>query len=242
MSGPKDDRSSDGPEPRIEDSALGAAGPPTIGGASATDAPATDAPATHAPATHAASPGDHPTLRAAEAAVRRWVERLVVAHDLCPFAASPLRAGAVRFVATDARDLPGLLTALQAELQRLLDTPPADLATTLLVVPHILADFEDYLDALDLVELALEDADLADDLQVASFHPDYRFEDTDDEVTAYTNRTPHPVFHLLRTAEVAHAIDTHPDVEGIPDRNVAHMRSLGLDAARRLLASCVDGD
>ncbi len=164
-----------------------------------------------------------------DVAVRRWVEQFVVALGLCPFAAPVMST--LRVVATDATSLEHLLRAFQGELNRLVNAAPKALPTTLLVVPGpLLADFEDYLDALALLEAALADAGVEGEIQVASFHPDYRFADADpDDVAHYTNRAPHPTFHLIREADISAAVERHPDPDGIPARNVDLLRSLGLD-------------
>ena len=62
-----------------------------------------------------------------------------------------------------------------------------------------LEDFGDYLDVLEDAQAALEKARLDDMLQLASFHPDYCFEgQEDDDPANYTNRSPYPMFHLIR--------------------------------------------
>lgn len=181
------------------------------------------------------------TERSPADAVRHWVETVVLPLNLCPFAKPVVRAGGVRYVESAAGDLEGLLIDLQAALTELLSAPIEEPATTLLVVPGFLSDFEDYLDTLALIEQGLAEAGLEGEIQVASFHPDYRFADTDDEVTAYTNRTPYPVFHLLREADLEAAIAEHPDVEDVPAQNIARVRALGIGAMRALLARCLRG-
>ena len=75
--------------------------------------------------------------------------------------------------------------------------------------------------------------------QVASFHPHYQFADTQfDDVENYTNRSPFPMLHLLREDSLEKAIDSHPDVDGIPERNVALMQELGRDRILALLEKC----
>lgn len=174
-----------------------------------------------------------------EAAVRRWVERVVVGEGLCPFARPVLKS--MRVAVSDATDLEQLFIDLSAELQRLLDTPAGVLPTTILALPRVLGDFEDYLDALDVAVTLLADAGLDGEIQIASFHPDYRFADApaDDPANA-TNRSPVPLFHLLREEDVAHAVDGHPDPDAIPERNQAHFRRLGVEGVRTLLARCAD--
>lgn len=170
-----------------------------------------------------------------EARTRRWIEQVVVGLSLCPFARPVLPT--LRIAVTPARDLEALLGALAAELGRLVGSDPTALPTTVLVVPEALADFDDYLDALAVVEAALEDAGLEGEIQVASFHPRYRFEGAPaDDPANYSNRSPYPMFHLLREADVGAAVDAHPDPEGIPARNIERLRAMGVEAIRALTA------
>lgn len=170
-------------------------------------------------------------------ATRRWVQGVVIGHGLCPFA-RPV-AARLRYAISRAGDLEALLVDLAAELTHLLQTPPATLPTSLLIVPGLLADFDDYLDALALIEAAVEHAGLAGVIQVASFHPDYRFADAPaDDPAHYSNRSPWPMFHLLREDDVTHAVASHPDPEGIPQRNIAHLRALGGPRLAAELAAC----
>lgn len=164
---------------------------------------------------------------AIQAEVRRWLERVVVGLNLCPFAGRPLREERVRIVVSNATDEVALLTDLQLELARLDDTPARELETTLIAIPSMLADFADYNDFLDRVDELLQEFEWEGEYQVASFHPHYRFADTEaDDVENLTNRSPVPLLHLLREASVEAAVDAHPDAEGIPDANIARMRAL----------------
>jgi hypothetical protein len=172
-----------------------------------------------------------------EEATRRWVERVVIGENLCPFARAVVPR--MRVAVSAAESLEDLLGDVAAELQRLIDTAPPALSTTLIVTPAMLARFGDYLEALAVIERAITDAGLSGELQVASFHPRYRFADaTSDDPANYTNRSPYPMFHLLREAEVSRAVDAHPDPDGIPARNVERMRALGEAGVRALLAGC----
>ena len=63
--------------------------------------------------------------------------------------------------------------------------------------------------------------------QVATFHPDYRFADTEpDEIGNYTNRSPWPLLHLLREDRVEAALASWPNPEAIPKRNIQVLRAL----------------
>ena len=169
-------------------------------------------------------------------ATRRWLERAVIGLNLCPFAKAVHAKGQVRFVASAARDADALLEDLLAEMQRLRDTDPADIDTTLLIHPHVLGDFDEYNAFLDVADAALESLDLDGVLQVASFHPDYRFAGTEaGDASNCTNRSPYPILHLLREDSVSRAVDAFPDPDAIIERNIATMEQLGSEGYRKLL-------
>lgn len=178
-----------------------------------------------------------PSTEAVRRAVRRWVEEIVVGEGLCPFARPVLHR--MRITVSEATALEPLLTDLGRELERLVETPSGLLPTTLVAAPRMLDDFEDYLDALEIAQALLSGAGLDGVIQLASFHPDYRFADApaDDPANA-TNRSPVPLFHLLREDDVQAALETYPDPEAIPERNQRRFRALGHEAIRALLAGC----
>ena len=173
---------------------------------------------------------------AIEADVRRWLERAVIGLNLCPFAKAVYVKQQVRFVLSDAELEDDLLEELAEELLRLRDTPADEIDTTLLVHPRVLADFLEYNDFLDRVDALVEALDLDGVLQVASFHPQYRFADTDtDDPGNGTNRSPYPTLHLLREDSLDRAVAAYPDPDAIVQRNLATMEALGLDGLQRLL-------
>ena len=172
---------------------------------------------------------------------RAWVDRAVIGLNLCPFAKAPQVKGLVRYVATEARDVEGLLAVLIDELNRLAETPADRIETTLLIHPQVLADFADYNDFLDLAEAVVAELDLEGVIQVASFHPQYRFagSDADDPANA-TNRSPYPTLHLLREESIARAVAAFPEAEAIFEANIATMRRLGAEGWAQLQAGCRD--
>lgn len=175
--------------------------------------------------------------RAVIADTRRWLERAVIGLNLCPFAKAVLTREQVRFVASTAATPEALALELAAELQRLADADPEQLDTTLIVHPLVLQDFEDFNDFLDVADALLEYLGLDGTLQVASFHPDYRFADAPaDDVANASNRSPHPTLHLLREDSIARAVAAFPESEAIWGRNVETLRRLGWDDWRALWA------
>ena len=164
-----------------------------------------------------------------------WLESVVVGLNLCPFAAPVLRADGVRISVGEGKTAEdGVQLALEEAVRLLEDVDPS-VSTTLVALPRGAEDFQRFLDIVATVEDALEEAGAGGVLQVATFHPDYQFEGTEPEdVTNYTNRAPVPILHLLREADVEEAVDSHPDPEGIPERNMARLDELGLEGVRRL--------
>ena len=172
-------------------------------------------------------------------ATRKWVEDVVVGYNLCPFAKRELVRNRVRFVVSEAETEDELLQALHSELQRLEDEP--EIETTLLIHPGVLQDFGPYNEFLDAADGLLAYLDMEGVYQIASFHPDYRFAGTEpDAAENYTNRSPFPMLHLLREASLEAAIDSYPDVDGIPQRNIELMNELGSEKMRSILRSCLD--
>lgn len=171
------------------------------------------------------------------ATTRRWLERAVIGLNLCPFAKAVLVKEQVRFVVSAATTEEALLEDLAAELQHLRDTPTEVTDTTLLIHPQVLGDFLDYNDFLGIAEALVAELDLEGVLQVASFHPHYRFDGTaDDDIANYTNRSPFPTLHLLREDSVSRAVDAYPDPDVIVERNVRTLDRLGHDGWRELFA------
>ncbi|MFC0679721.1 DUF1415 domain-containing protein [Lysobacter korlensis] len=170
------------------------------------------------------------------AATRMWLERVVIGLNLCPFAKAVYVKQQVRFVLSEADTTDALRSVLEDELRLLHATPAEAIDTTLIVHPQVLQDFYDYNDFLDEADQAIEALDLAGEIQVASFHPDYQFAGTAyDDVANCTNRSPHPMLHLLREASVERAVAAFPDPDAIVERNIETMERLGIEGWRRLL-------
>ena len=172
---------------------------------------------------------------AAIAATRTWVERAVIGLNLCPFARAAHTGGKIRYVMTAAPDTGALIDALAAELEHLAEASPDEIETTLLIHPHVLQDFLDYNDFLEVADELVERLGLEGVVQVASFHPRYQFERTKpDDIENYTNRSPHPTLHLLREDSVERAVNSHPDADAIPLRNIETLKRIGIEGWKQL--------
>ncbi len=170
---------------------------------------------------------------------RAWVERAVVGLNLCPFAKAPLVKGQIHFSVCETDDPRVLLDVLCAEMAALARSDPLERETTLLIHPNVLEDFDAFNDFLDAADAALEDLGLDGVLQVASFHPHYRFTGSAaDDLGNATNRAPYPTLHLLREASVERAVAAFPEAEAIFEANIATFEALGADAWSQLQAQC----
>jgi hypothetical protein len=168
---------------------------------------------------------------------RRWLERLVIGENLCPFAAAPYRAGRVMFRVCEADNLDGVYVDFLQLLQDLVDDAGTQWETALLIVSRALPAFDDYLDALGVMEQAIVEAGLEGEFQVASFHPQYCFDGVEpDDPANYSNRSPLPLLHLIRERELGAVLAGVDHPERIPQRNIEHLRRLGVDGILRLLA------
>lgn len=160
---------------------------------------------------------------------KNWLRTFVIGMNFCPFAKNPFEADTIRYVLVETTDIQVLGDQLVAELKHLASAPASQVETTLLIHPNLLTNFEEYLNFLEVTEYLLEDYDLDGIIQIASFHPDYQFDGTTlEDVENFTNRSPFPMLHLLRESSVSWAVDSYPDVEKVPSRNINYLKSLGL--------------
>jgi uncharacterized protein len=159
---------------------------------------------------------------------KTWLERAVIGLNLCPFAKAVHVKGQIRYVVIEANTVEALVENLLLELNHLADANADEVDTTLIIHPHVLNDFLDYNDFLEVADGAVEELGLTGEIQVASFHPQYQFADTEsDDITNYTNRAPYPTLHLLREASVERAVSAFPEAAEIFEKNMATLEKLG---------------
>jgi uncharacterized protein len=159
---------------------------------------------------------------------KTWLERAVIGLNLCPFAKAVHVKNQIRYVVSEANTVEALVENLLLELNHLADANPDEVDTTLIIHPHVLNEFLDYNDFLEVADGAVEELGLTGEIQVASFHPQYQFADTEpDDITNYTNRAPYPTLHLLREASVERAVAAFPEAAEIFEKNMATLEKLG---------------
>ncbi len=158
----------------------------------------------------------------------RWLERAVIGLNLCPFAKAPHVKGRIHVAVCESAEEDAWIDALRDELAALVAQPASARETTLLVIPNALADFFHFNDQLALADWVLREQGLEGTLQIASFHPRYQFAGTEpDDITNFTNRSPHPTLHLIREASIDQAVAAFPQAEAIFEANMQTLRELG---------------
>ena len=158
----------------------------------------------------------------------RWLEKMVVGLNLCPFSSSVIARNQVYYAICDATTNAQLKQFYVNELQRLLGANENDIATSLLMFTQGLEDFGDYLALLDWFQQLLEKAELTEHVQLASFHPQYQFEGVAaNDLSHFTNRSPYPTIHLLRQDQMTQALAHVLDPEKIYLENIKTLNKLG---------------
>ena len=166
-------------------------------------------------------------------ATKNWLEQFVIKHNFCPFAAKPFKSNNIRYVSYAVTDEGELADKLIDEILLLKDANPQEIETSIVIAPTMLADFLDYNQFLNIVDAIIKELDAEGVIQVASFHPAYQFADLDvTDVRNYTNRSPYPMFHLIREDSIAKAREMM-DVEAIPDRNMDLLVELGIENVKK---------
>ncbi|MDN3610150.1 DUF1415 domain-containing protein [Vibrio ostreicida] len=159
--------------------------------------------------------------------VDQWLDNVVIGLNLCPFAAKPRRKKQVKIYVSDAQKEEGLLEDLLTQLLELESKSAEELETTLVVVPNMLSDFYDYNLFIDWIEALIKRQGWEGVYQLATFHPQYCFGGAEPEdAENLTNRSPYPIFHLIREESMEKVLKHHPDPESIPDTNIKTVENL----------------
>lgn len=168
---------------------------------------------------------------------RRWLSGFVIGLNLCPFAGQEVAANRIAFRVISATSPEAILESLGAALVYLEEHPEVE--TLLLIYPRALQDFLEYLDVLPVCDELLSALGLEGIFQIASFHPNYQFADTEaSDAANYSNRSPFPMLHILREHSVSRAVASHPAIDDIPVKNIARLTALGADRLKELWLEC----
>ena len=172
------------------------------------------------------------------AQTRKWIADVVVGCNFCPFAHREVKKDSIYFEVVNGNKA-AVLKALSAAFAKM-DAEPA-IETMFLLLPQNFARFTDYLKLVQAAEGLTKKEGYEGTYQLASFHPAYIFTGSSlNDAANYTNRSPYPMLHILREESVSRAIDSYPDTQKIPEKNIAFARGKGLAYMERLRAACME--
>lgn len=157
--------------------------------------------------------------------VKRWIETAVIGLELCPFAKTVYLENKVRYVVSETQTMDSLMQELYQQCQYLIDMP--EIETGLLIIPGQLDDFAEFNLILDQVDALIEAYEWTGVFQIASFHPNYQFENTNiDDRENWTNRSPYPILQILRESSVERVVSNYPNPEQIPGKNIRKLTEM----------------
>ena len=169
---------------------------------------------------------------------KKWISDVVVGCNFCPFAVKEVKRNAVFYEVVEDEKKQNVLEKLIGVLLKM--DSDSTVETTLLILPNGYTSFKNYLELVNLSEQVLKKNNYEGVYQIASFHPKYLFAGSkENDAANYTNRSPYPMLHILREASVSLAIDSHPDTNKIPEKNIAFAREKGEAFMKDLKERCM---
>jgi len=168
-----------------------------------------------------------------------WINKVVIGCNFCPFAARTLQQQNVHYQVEASTNTTVCQDAFLKEVARL--DKELHFETSFLIFSNAFQQFDDYLDMVSIAEHLLKKNGYTGLYQLASFHPQYRFANSEkNDAADYTNRSIYPMLHLLRESSVDKAVKQYKNPESIPGRNVDFARRKGLTYMKLLRDSCIN--
>ncbi|WP_440055367.1 DUF1415 domain-containing protein [Pseudoalteromonas sp. T1lg65] len=169
--------------------------------------------------------------------MKNWVSQVIVKYNFCPFARKEVENNSIFYHVSHATKHEDAVMDMLDECTALNQHPERE--TTLLIFDKGFADFDSFLDLVDLANALLVAQGFEGTYQIANFHPDYAFADSDENDAAnYTNRAPFPTLHLIREQSMAEVLAQYEDAEQIPENNIRLARRKGEAFWQHLLEKC----
>jgi len=156
---------------------------------------------------------------------RKWVEQFVIGLGLCPWA-GPVQSS-IKYVLSESKDRDAVADDLTPLLDHMIQYP--DPETAILVAPNFEPDnFTSFFDLVAEIGTCLTELGSDDVLMVVRFHPKFYFQGDDEhDAGNYVNRSPYPMFHVLRQAGVTEATGAHPNADNIAFENKHKLQGIG---------------
>lgn len=165
---------------------------------------------------------------------KQWLEQVIIGLNLCPFAKKEFVNDTIYYHVSDKAQVKAALVELVNQLEYLRDNP--DIETSLVIYEQGFRDFNRFLDLVDYANDVILDYGFEGIFQIANFHPEYCFADTDyDDAGNFTNRSPYPTLHLIREESMEKVLKVYKNPEAIPDNNIALAHEKGAQYFQSIL-------
>ncbi|KAL3790047.1 hypothetical protein HJC23_011403 [Cyclotella cryptica] len=185
----------------------------------------------------------NPSDDTVESQTLEWIRRVVIGYNLCPFAEKPLREDKLKLSVVRGNDTESIASTVLYEMIMQTERP----GTTVVIAPEFFPDdFEEYMALVQYLEedIIEEHEDLRGVVQIAPFHPLFQFEGSGNSgVDNYTNRSPYPMFHILRENEVSKAVDKlGGDASKVWERNVRLLEHMEMKLGKEGVENAMKGE
>jgi hypothetical protein len=180
-------------------------------------------------------------LTRSEIATEKWINSFICGLNLCPFAKEVVQANKLLIQEITGEDRRAVAKQIIEKAIALDEGEGEDpFESAVLIVPQF-KEFDAYLDLVDDIQTVLDASELSEDIQVATFHPRYKFQGTDpSDVSNWTNKSPFPLIHLLRVDDVSRAVDVYKgNTDVIWTRNIKLMEKMGSDKLIEMMRECL---
>jgi len=165
---------------------------------------------------------------------KQWLEEIIIGLNFCPFAKKELVNNSIHYHVSAQIKLKNALLEIIEQCVYLQEH--SKLETSLIIFPSSFKNFNQYLDLVDYANDLIVEQGFEGVFQLASFHPEYCFADSDfDDAANFTNRSPYPTIHIIREASMERVLAVYKDPQQIPEDNITLAQHKGSDFFKNTL-------
>ena len=180
-----------------------------------------------------------------------WVQRVVIGLKLCPFADKPLKEGKMFLHVVQDEELEAIVSHVLEECHE----RKYSAGTSLMICPFLFpADYRKFLVVYNIITAdLLVQYGFSEDVQIAPFHPLFEFDEcsssastssrSNNGIENYVNRSPYPILHIIRTADVHEAaVSLDKDSSRVWKRNGQLLEEMAASFERTRLEELLAGN
>lgn len=142
-----------------------------------------------------------------EDAIKSWIENIVIGLNLCPFAHDLWKENRWKIKTSNGINNQD---RFKDTIEAVKDFIEKKDSTLFLVFSEAKENFIRFYNFSALIEEEIKQMGLQDQIQIVTFHPEFRFEGEKKSARGnFVNRSPYPLLHFLWTDEVSRVIEKH---------------------------------